>query len=620
MRSNPRLRPLAVVVLGLLMVGPPAAAAPEGPRSGPFVEHGAGVQGRVVDDLGEPIAGAMLTLRSGLPFHELTVFSDADGRFAMPPLLTPEPARLRARRVGFADSYLHSVAADAPVEIVAKRITRRSVVAHQLPAHHWYRLVLDRVPDDATRHQLKRECTYCHQQGSVVTRRARSEEEWTKILGLMGRRGAMLPAKLRGDLPALFRAAYDPDTSIEALTPGWPALDFAPPAAPAVRRAVIEEWSLGSRDAMQHDVLVHPDGRIYSVDGAQDRLYRLDPEAPDGDRRSWQVPSQGRPVGGIFGNQSRPVSQVSNAHVSPHSLQTAPDGSVWITLASGNMLARFDPETETMEVHEVADGFYPHTLRFDQQGRFWYTMAASNHVGRFDPATNEQVHVRLPARTMAQAVALRLMPFFLWLDQRVDLRGSAAESGDGFNMPVPYGIDIAEDGGVWFSQLNEDRIGRIDPETLEVTIVETPFPAPRRLRFDSQGRLWIPSFSAGLLAVFDPADGSFESWPLPIEPHIGATPYALHVDRRTDQVWVCGTNSDTLIRFDPAIERWWIYPLPTRGTFTRELDFDDQGRVWTSNSSAPAWHIEDGQPRVLRLDPAGAPPPLPFVPSTAQLE
>ena len=69
---------------------------------------------------------------------------------------------------------------------------------------------------------------------------------------------------------------------------------------------------------------------------------------------------------------------------------------------------------------------------------------------------------------------------------------------------MPYGIDIAPDGGVWFSQLNENRIGRIDPETFDVEIVETPFPAPRRLRFDSKGTLWIPSFSAGLLAAFDP--------------------------------------------------------------------------------------------------------------------
>jgi streptogramin lyase len=170
-------------------------------------------------------------------------------------------------------------------------------------------------------------------------------------------------------------------------------------------------------------------------------------------------------------------------------------------------------------------------------------------------------------------------------------------------MPVPYGIDIAGDGGVWFSQLNENRIGRIDPETLAVELFETPFPAPRRLRFDAQGTLWIPSFSAASLVAYDPARNHYREFALPIEPLAGETPYALAVNPLTQDVWVCGTNSDSLIRFEPGTETFTVYPLPTRVTYTREIDFDALGRVWTSNSNSPAWQIEGGQPRVLRLDP-----------------
>jgi streptogramin lyase len=75
------------------------------------------------------------------------------------------------------------------------------------------------------------------------------------------------------------------------------------------------------------------------------------------------------------------------------------------------------------------------------------------------------------------------------------------------------------------------------------------------------------------------------------------------VNPLTQDVWVCGTNSDTLIRFEPGPARFSRYPLPTRVTYTRELDFDAVGRVWTSNSNSPSWQIEGGQPRVLRLDP-----------------
>ena len=46
-----------------------------------------------------------------------------------------------------------------------------------------------------------------------------------------------------------------------------------------------------------------------------------------------------------------------------------------------------------------------------------------------------------------------------------------------------------------------------------------------------------------------------------------------------------------------------VYPLPTRVTYTREVDFDAAGRVWTSNSNGPTWQIEGGIPHVIRLDP-----------------
>jgi len=61
-----------------------------------------------------------------------------------------------------------------------------------------------------------------------------------------------------------------------------------------------------------------------------------------------------------------------------------------------------------------------------------------------------------------------------------------------------------------------------------------------------------------------------------------------------------------MIRFEPDSERFTVYPLPTRVTYTREIDFDAQGRVWTSNSNLPTWQVEGGFPRVLRLDPHGA--------------
>jgi virginiamycin B lyase len=551
---------------------------------------------------GDAIVGALVTARQGDPIRDVTVYSDEKGGFELPGLHDDRPWRLRVRRIGWRDASVEGVGSSTELEVSLTAETDMAELAAQLPANRWYALLLDQVGDPAQREELVRQCTYCHQQGNAATRRLRDPAEWQKVLALMARMGAGLSPELRARIPELTRAAYDPERAVAALTAQRRSADFAPPPSAEARRARIDEWELGQRASMQHDIVVHPDGRIYSVDMTQDKLYRLDPRDPDGGRASFDVPQGDLPLGGIFGGDDAPAPPNSNSRVGPHSLQVAPDGAVWMTLALGNQLARFDPEGEAWSIYPLEEGYYPHTLRFDSRGRIWYTVAVSNHVGMLDPATGEHRWLRLPTRSFGQSVVLRLLPFFLWASQTFDLSG-AGEGGGEVTLPVPYGIDVAPDGSIWFSQLNEHRIGRIDPDDLSIEMVDTPFTGPRRLRFDSKGMLWIPGFSSGLVSRFDPASRAFESWPLPIEPIGSETPYALNVDPSDDAVWICGTNSDTLIRFDPADERFVVYPLPTRVTYTREIDFDEDGGVWTSNSNLPVWQIEGGFPRVLRLDP-----------------
>jgi len=580
-------------LVGLILVVSSARAAD--------VAGTAEFRGRVAAADGTPVVGARISFAHGEPRHTLTVYSAADGSFRTPSLSGSGPWTLRVRRIGWRDLEREGLSgADGALDLVVERETDPAAVAAQLPANRWYAMVLAKL-DEPQREELVRQCTFCHQQGNQATRIWRAPEQWDKVLALMARMGAGLSPDLRAAIPALFNETYDLETAVPILTANMHDPSFAPAPSLEARRALVEEWQVGHRASMQHDIVVHPDGRIYSVDMTQDMLYRLDPRGPEGVIDSWPLPETDLPLGGVFGGKNAPTTPNANAHLGPHSIQVAPDGSLYITLALGNKLGRFDPSSESWTLIDVAEGFYPHTLRFDHQGRIWYTLAASNHLGMYDPATGEQKHLRLPARNWQQDLGLRLLPLFLWLNRNFDLGDVSA--GEGMTAPVPYGVDVAPDGSVWLSQLNEHRIGRVDPETLELEMIDTPFTGPRRLRFDSTGKLWIPGFSAGLVSRFDPATREFRSWQLPIEPSGSETPYALHVNRKTDEVWICGTNSDTLIRFEPHAQEFTVYPLPTRVTYTREIDFDAQGRVWTSNSNAPTWQIEEGFPRLIRLDP-----------------
>ena len=78
-------------------------------------------------------------------------------------------------------------------------------------------------------------------------------------------------------------------------------------------------------------------------------------------------------------------------------------------------------------------------------------------------------------------------------------------------------------------------------------------------------------------------------------------PYALNIDPKGN-VWICGTGSDTLHRFDPKTEELTEFRMPSRVTYTREIEFDDEGNVWTCNSNGPARHTERQYGSIIKLE------------------
>jgi len=568
----------------------------------------------VVTSSDQPVKGAMVTFFHGDPVHSLTVFADDLGRFLSPAMPWAGGYKIRVRRAGWKDVVLQNqgpAPAGRWLDVDMERISDPAQMIQQLPSNYWMNLVLEEFTDRDHLLEFKMQCTYCHQQGSPLTsRRQFTREQWVDIIHNMGRRGAIISNSLKAELPDHLIAAYSDDNVLEKL----PAYDGEngplPLPAPAVRRAVIEEWDLGGPLSGQHDLMVyHPDGSIWTVDGPMDTLHKITfDKNPDGDRTSYLIPHGDLKPGGVYWKMDKATSKGTENYLAPHSLQTAPDGVIWLTLASGNRLAGFNPATETWDIVELEHGINPHTLRFDKQGRLWYTVTATNHVAMFDPKTREQTFIRLDFPDFTTRLITWFTPFFIAHADLFELEDRSADM-DGVNMPMPYGIDINPlDGSVWYSQLNMRHIGRIDPDTLEVTSIPTPFDSPRRLRFDSKGNLWVPSYSEGTINRFDTKTMAWkDSHVIPVQPLGSEVPYAVFIDPATDHVWITGTQSDSIIRYAPETDEWTIYPLPTLVTYTRELDMDEAGDVWTSHSSGPAWHVEGGIPKVTRLDPDGAP-------------
>ena len=173
---------------------------------------------------------------------------------------------------------------------------------------------------------------------------------------------------------------------------------------------------------------------------------------------------------------------------------------------------------------------------------------------------------------------------------------------------IPYGIDVHPlDGSIWYSSLMANRIGRIDPDTLELTVLTPPTLGPRRLRFGADGSLWIPSFGDGALVRLDTRTLRFERFPLPpLAPGEIEAPYAVGVHPSTQEVWVTANMSDRLFRFLPSERRFIAYPLPTRGIYLRDIIFTPEGLVCAASSPVPVpVAVEGGMQEILCLDPEG---------------
>ena len=522
---------------------------------------------------------------------QVTHFSDAAGKLSFPP--TSELVNLRVRKPGYVDARVQGIRGDEAPELLLAPQTDPLALAESKPSNLWLSL-LDFDGDARAREHFLLHCAFCHQQASPFMRKPRSGEEWRDAIDRMNRYGAQMAHEFRQPLARYLHARFEAIRDRPELLP-----DFEP-WEPHLAGVEITEWPIGDSLSQMHDFLLHPNGMIYVGDNLMDRVYELDPLS--GEYRVYPIPhADGASLGGILGNRFAAGYPKVENYLGVHSFALSPvDGHIFITPSMTQSLLEFDPVSKRFTEWKMDEGFYPHTIRVDAGDRVWFTLALSNQVAMFDRATQEFSYFDLPPRSLRERVVSAVVK---WRLGRGDVSEPPEYDWDNTGFPMPYGIDIAPDGTVWVARLYAGDIVRIDPVSGETQAIPAPFTGPRRLRCDAAGNPWISGFSSGLIARYDVSQHRFDTWPLPV---VSETPYALNVDRARNVVWVNGNQSDTLLRFDIASATWKVYPLARYRSFTRDIEIDEDGAVYTSVSNFPAWQIEDAQPTLLRLREAGA--------------
>ena len=512
------------------------------------------IQGRVVDSAGSGVEGVMVSAVDDEQRKWTSVFTQQDGSFSIPNLRNVDH-KIRARLMGLGDEWISDVAIGTNDLIISTHPAVGDELESQRPASSAFSML--NFDDPRDKMNFKMFCSYCHQVGTLGFRTPEKPVDWETMLRRMDGFGGLYPHTQDTIIQRLMETYKD--DAVEK----WPT--FVPPPAPTglAAAATITMWEMDKPlQGSFHDLEIGPDGKVYAVNISKHRMVVLDPET--GTQTAYQYPR------GTYG---------------PHSIETANDGGLWTTMCATGQMVRFDIETKKFETYSSGEapkrrGNYPHTLRInpnDPEGLVWYTDAGSNSCFSIHPTTHVVKEYKLLSA------------------------GQAVAAGRGESRGItPYGLDFSPvDGMIWYSKLNGNRIGRIDPNVDDGNIKEwnPPFRGPRRLHVAPDGMVWVPGFGSGVFGKFNPTTEQWTVYELPDAEN--QIPYALNVDSK-GIVWICGTHNDTINRFDPKTEAFTEIRLPTRVSYTREIEFDDEGNVWTS-TSGPARHMERGVGAVIRI-------------------
>ena len=176
-----------------------------------------------------------------------------------------------------------------------------------------------------------------------------------------------------------------------------------------------------------------------------------------------------------------------------------------------------------------------------------------------------------------------------WVGQWADILGRIdPETGEmtEFALPAgakPHSVEIGPQGGVWYTGNKNATMGRLDPETGEITEFAMPDPAardPHTHVFDADGILWFSLQHSNMIGRLDPSTGEIR---LVTAPTPGSRPYGVKI-AADGAVWIACNGSNCLLKLDPDTMALTEIELPEKGTTVRRLDIASDGTIWWVNS------------------------------------
>jgi virginiamycin B lyase len=411
-------------------------------------------------------------------------------------------------------------------------------------------------------------CVGCHTLERIARSKYSAEDFLTQVLPRMQgyvqqslpihpqlRPAERLMEERGEDRIEIFRAAADYLSTVNlSSTEHWkyPLKTLARPQG-AATRVVYTEYDLPRPEMAPHDVIVDKDGIVWFSGFGEQVLGRLDPATGKVTEFPYPKHRENFPTGSL-------------------GLRADAAGNLWL----GNMyqatIVTFDPTTA--------------------QFRFWTLLADRN----IDAA---QINMVSPQRSHLDGKVWTQNNGFAGV-HRLDLATGNIETFEPFKG-APKGeshniYDVIPDSAnnVYFTDFRQGQIGRIDANSGEVSLFQTPTPrsAPRRGNMDAQDRLWFGEYRGDRIGMFDTKNKTFKEWKIETR---WSAPYDVVLDKHED-AWAGSMVTDQVTRLNTRSGAMIDYLLP-RPTNIRRVFVDDR------SSPVSFWVGSNDGASIVKLEP-----------------
>jgi len=505
--------------------------------------------------------GVVVTARRAKSIVQVSVTTDADGRYSFPrSYLQPGQYTLSTRAVGYdIASPVTATVGDDDAATADIKLNKTKNLAGQLSNAEW----VMSFPGSEEQKAGLLNCVGCHTLERVA-RSTHNSDEWTHVISRMMGYGAVSqpikPQRMldrdRAGKPEQYRKFADYLATINlSATDHWQyELKTLPRPKGRDTRAVVTQYEVLRPTSEPHDVLVDKEGKVWYTDFGEMFIGKFDPKTLKLVEYPIKKFKQKAPEGLL-------------------SIDFDREGKIWFDTMYQGSLGCLDPQTGKIAYYPVPKEWNDDTvqlnftgLRHDVDGKVWTKTVGTQHIFRLDLKTGkwERFHPTdyLPAASAPARASI-------------------------------YQVISDSQNNLWMAEFQAGHLGKIDAKTTKITWwpLPTPNARARHMNIDDQDRIVVTEYRGNKVATFDTRAEKFTEYPLP--PH--TYPYRANFDKN-GEIWASTMHTDRVVRLNPQTGEAVQYLMPSD---------TNMRTVFVDNSTTPTTFCvgSNHDHRIVKVEP-----------------